>query len=165
MRVIDARPLSAQAFAPFGEVIELHGAERIAVNQGSATRFHDLATIDATEAGGRPSLSVFRAEPRAEPVQLRLMERHPLGSQAFVPLGTAPYLVVVAPDIGGRPGELFAFLARAGQGVNYARGTWHHPLLALRERSDFLVIDRVGEGLNLEERALDAPVEVAMPAP
>ncbi|MES2530751.1 MAG: ureidoglycolate lyase [Pseudomonadota bacterium] len=161
MRILRPEPLTAAAFAPFGDVIELAGARQIPINAGTTTRFHDLATVDVLAAGGRTLINLFRALPRAEPVQLSLMERHPLGSQAFVPLADAPYLVVVAEDDNGRPGELRAFISNGWQGVNYARNVWHHPLLALGEVRDFIVVDRGGEGVNLEEFPLEEAVSIA----
>ncbi len=156
-----AQPLTAAAFAPFGQVIELPGARRFAINGGTTERFHDLAAVDTLAEGGRPLINLFRAQPRPRPVRLTLMERHPLGSQAFIPLAPRPYFVVVAPDANGRPGPLQAFLTQGWQGVNYARNVWHHPLLALDEVSDFIVIDRGGEGLNLEEWPLQTAIELA----
>lgn len=141
--------LTREAFAPFGDVIEAaSAAQTYAINAGTTTRFHDLARIDADRDGGRPVVSLFRAQPRELPFAITQLERHPLGSQAFVPLSQRPYLVVVAEDPAGTPR---AFLARDGQGVNYRAGTWHHPLLALDEVSDFLVIDRAGPGNNCDE--------------
>lgn len=165
MRILRPEALSAAAFAPFGEVIELAGARQIAINAGTTQRFHDLAQVDVLAEGGRPLINLFRAQPQAEPLRLRLMERHPLGSQAFLPLSEAAYLVVVAEDDGGRPGELRAFLSRGWQGVNYARNVWHHPLLALGAVRDFIVVDRGGAGLNLQEHPLEEAVCVANEAP
>ena len=145
-------PLTAAAFAPFGDVIAAADAERhFTINGGNTERYHDLATIDPGP-DGRAIVSIFRGQPRQLPFTVEMMERHPLGSQAFVPLSGAPYLVVVAPkrDTLG-VGDLRVFLARGDQGVNYARGVWHHPLLALDGVSDFLVIDRAGEGPNCDE--------------
>ncbi len=152
MRRIEARPLTREAFAPYGDVIETQGAAHFPINAGTCERFHDLARIDVAEGGGRPLISIVRARPVALPAPLRLMERHPLGSQIFLPLSPATFLVVVAPPI-DRPGpaDLVAFRAAPGQGVNYARGTWHHPLLALDRETDFVVIDRGGPGDNLVE--------------
>lgn len=145
--------LSGAAFAPFGEVIEAASARRVyGINDGTAQRFHDLCRIDTASGGGRTLVSLFRAESRALPIRVTMLERHPLGSQAFVPLDPAlRYLVVVAgsPDATPR-----AFLATHGQGINLQRGTWHHPLLALDRRSDFLVIDRGGDGDNCDEVTL-----------
>ncbi|MDP1697535.1 MAG: ureidoglycolate lyase [Xanthomonadaceae bacterium] len=141
--------LSSQAFAPFGDVIDSAGAANvIRINDGTAQRFHALALIDADADGGKPVISIFRAQPRELPFMVRMLERHPLGSQAFMPLAANPYLVVVgsSPDAVPR-----AFLAQPGQGINLHRGVWHHPLLALKVTSDFLVIDRSGAGNNCDE--------------
>lgn len=157
--VLPIEPLTREAFAPFGDVIEAASAARTyAINAGTTTRFHDLASIDTEREGGRPLLSLFRAQPRELPFAVTMLERHPLGSQAFVPVSKQPYLVVVAeaPDAVPR-----AFLARDGQGVNYRAGTWHHPLLALGEVSDFLVIDRGGPGNNCDEVVLATAYEIA----
>ncbi|NPC55978.1 ureidoglycolate lyase [Caenimonas soli] len=162
MMLLTAQPLSKQAFSPFGQVIEIDAvASSFDINGGNAQRFHDLAQVDVEDQSGRPLISVFRAMPRAEPVQLTLMERHPLGSQAFMPLTRQPYLIVVADDLDGRPGTLHAFVTRGWQGVNYGKGVWHHPLLALREAGDFIVIDRGGPGCNLEEHPLTEIVSIA----
>lgn len=146
------RPLEREAFAPFGEVIEASEAARhFTINAGNTERYHDLAAIEPG-ADGRAIISIFRAQPRPLPFAVTMMERHPLASQAFVPLSGRPYLVVVAPA-GPAPKveDLRVFLARGDQGVNYAPGVWHHPLLALGEVSDFLVIDRSGPGDNCDE--------------
>ena len=161
MRALDVEPLTAAAFAPFGDVIEPASAKATyAINEGTATRYHDLARIDTASGDGRTVVSIFRAQPRAFPFVVEMLERHPLGSQAFVPLGPAPYLVVVGTGADDAPR---AFLARDGQGVNFHRGTWHHPLLALELESAFLVIDRAGPGANCDEvrlavaHRIDAP--------
>lgn len=161
-RVLPVRPLTIDAFEPFGSVIEPDNAAAIRlINNGTTTRFHDLAHVDVGAEGGRPLISLFRGKPFAAPIAIRMMERHPLGSQAFVPLDDRPFLVVVAPDEAGRPGVPQAFLATGRQGVNYARDTWHHPLLPLGAVSDFLVVDRGGVGENLEEADFDAPYLIA----
>jgi ureidoglycolate lyase len=145
-RVLTVEPLSADAFRPFGDVIEASEAARhYSINDGYAERYHDLARIDVAVSGGRAIVNIFRAEPRRLPFRLVLLERHPLGSQAFMPLAALPYFVVVAE--GGNAPDLQSvrcFRALPGQGVNYARGTWHHPLIALQASCDFLVIDRAG---------------------
>ncbi|MCX7556027.1 ureidoglycolate lyase [Xanthomonadaceae bacterium JHOS43] len=147
---IDA--LTPEAFAPFGEVISPDAARRVfPINAGNTQRFHDLADVECLGDGGRIGISLFRARPRDLPFEVTMLERHPLGSQAFVPLSQAPYLVVVAESPDAMPR---AFLARDGQGVNYRRGTWHHPLLALDAVSDFLVVDRIGAGHNCDEVTL-----------
>lgn len=145
------RPLTKEAFARFGDVVETTGAELRLINNGTTRRFHDLAGVDVAVEGGRAIVSLFRGQPFAPPIVISMMERHPLGSQMFYPLGPEPYLAVVAPDADGRPGEPVAFLCPPGIGVNYARNVWHHPLLSLGRESDFLVVDRDGPGNNLEE--------------
>jgi ureidoglycolate lyase len=152
-------PLTAAAFAPFGDVIEAPaGAPHRVINDGFAQRFHDLAHIDTAADGGRVLVNIFRARPRTLPLHLRFVERHALGSQAFVALAPMRFLVVVAPP--GPPpqaGALRAFVAAPGQGVNYARGTWHHPLIALDAGGDFLVVDRGADAVDCDVHALTAP--------
>ncbi len=144
--------LSAEAFAPFGDVISSDCAARqFPINEGTAQRFHALARVDCDAGGGYPLISLVRAQPRPMPFLIRMLERHPLGSQAFIPQSQRPYLIVVAESVEHPPR---AFLASAGAGVNFRRGTWHHPLLALDQCSDFLVVDRGGDGDNCEEVAL-----------
>lgn len=144
--------LTREAFAPYGDVIEASdSAHHFTINGGNTERFHDLAQIDSG-ADGHAIVSIFRGQPRTLPFSVQMMERHPKGSQAFIPMSGHPYLVVVAPA--GKPPtaqDIEVFLAQPGQGVNYATGTWHHPLLALEAVSDFVVIDRSGPGANCDE--------------
>ncbi|HIE19757.1 MAG TPA: ureidoglycolate lyase [Rhodospirillales bacterium] len=149
-------PLTREAFAPFGDVIDTKGAESYPINEGTADRYHNLAEVDVNDTGGQALISIFRSRPRDYPFEIRMMERHPIASQAFIPLDRRPYLVVVAaPDTAPLAADLKAFLATGSQGINYHRGVWHHPLLVLEDESDFLVIDRGGEGHNLDEVWLD----------
>lgn len=157
--------LTREAFAPFGDVIQTEGAKQFTINEGTTTRFHDLAHVDTLEQAGRPIISIFRGDPRALPFPVHIMERHPLASQAFIPLSCRPYLVVVAePDIADgkdiTADDLHVFIAQPGQGVNYARNVWHHPLIALDMQSDFLIVDRGGEGDNLVEVHFVEPIAV-----
>ena len=155
MGTIFAGPLTAVAFAPFGEVLEATGGPDRLINGGLCGRWHDRARLDF--GGGRPGISLFRAEPRSLPYRLQMVERHPDGSQAFLPMLSDPFLVIVAPDEGGRPGTPLAFLSAPGQGVNYARGTWHGLLTPLSPPGLFAVVDRIGPGTNLEEHWFDRP--------
>ena len=151
--------LTAQGFAEFGEVIEREGRESFLINDGRCQRFHDLADVDVSREGGRPLINIFRTDPVVPPIAIRLLERHPLGSQAFVPLSPLPFLVVVAGEGDTvTPGAVRAFVTNGRQGVSYRRGVWHHPLLALGGIGDFLVVDRGGEGDNYEEFNFDAGV-------
>lgn len=160
-RMATIESLTREAFAPFGDVIEASDAARhFPINEGTTERYHDLADIQL-DAHGRAIVSLFRAQPRTLPFAITMLERHPLGSQAFMPLHGRPYLVAVAPRGDSlRTGEVRVFLARGDQGVNYAAGVWHHPLLALGAVCDFLVIDRAGPGANCDERGLDEAVMI-----
>lgn len=157
MRALPVQPLTAQAFAPFGQVIEKTNAEHFPINLGKCERYHDLCCIDLLGDDAKPMISLFQGTYYSPPIQLNLVERHPLGSQAFFPLGAQPYLVVVCKDEGGTPGTPHVFLAQGNQGVNYPAGQWHGVLTPLKHDQDFIVIDRGGTGNNLEEHHFDAP--------
>jgi ureidoglycolate lyase len=163
--ILPATALTAEAFAPFGDVIEIEGRQSRWINENTCRRFDDLAQVDVLAAGGRPLISVFEANPRTFPFQVRMLERHPLSSQAFFPLQAAPFLVVVAED-GRLPiaSRIRVYLASGSQGVNFRRNTWHHSLIALDRTSRFLVVDRGGPDENCEEVAVDAVVFVTTPA-
>ena len=159
--ILPIRPLDKSAFAAFGEVIEIAGATEIPINQGTTTRYDSLAGVDVAAEGGMAHLSIFRGTCRPAPLEIHLMERHPLGSQAFMPLQAHDWLVVVAD--GNKTGDapdfssLVCFRARGDQGVSYHRGVWHHPLLILVPEQDFLIVDRKGDGHNLDEVWHDGP--------
>jgi ureidoglycolate lyase len=158
-------PLTKEAFAPFGDVIEPDPASVRMINGGTTERHHALAAPEAAGEGARIILNIFRGEPRRFPYAVDMMERHPLGSQSFSPLSGRPFLVVVAQNESGKPGRPQVFLARGHQGVNYHRNVWHHPLMVLGQVSDFLVADRDGPGNNLEEYFFESPYMLAEPAP
>lgn len=155
--------LTAEAFAPFGDVIEINPFKpHLSINYGNTQRFHDLAKVDVSNGGGRPGISIFRSKPLPTPIQIRLLERHPLSSQAFFPLSPHPYLVVVAPPGDLDESAIRVFLAQPGQGVNYHAGTWHHFCLALEGESDFLVVDRIGKGPNCDEKELAVRFQILL---
>jgi len=160
---LDVQPLTAEAFSPFGEVIEADPSTMRLINGGTTERFHALFSPDVAGEGARVIVNIFRGQPRAFPYEIGMMERHPLGSQSFSPLSRRPFLVAVSPDEDGRPGRPQVFLARPDQGVNYRRNVWHHPLLAVGAMSDFLVVDRDGPGNNLEEYFFDSPFTILEP--
>jgi ureidoglycolate lyase len=162
-RVIVAEPLTREAFAPFGDVIDADGPTRYPINGGRCLRIHDLARVEVTGPEARVAVSMARGTPYAIPLALGMVERHPLGSQAFMPLSPDPFLVVVCPDENGRPGRPRAFLTAPGQGVNYLRNCWHGVLTPLGAERDFLIVDRAGEGNNLEEFAFEEPYEIHLP--
>lgn len=160
---LTVEPLSAEAFAPFGDVIEANPASMRLINGGTTERFHALATAEALGEGAQVIINIFRGQPRAFPYKVDMVERHPFGSQSFSPLSGRPFLVVVAEDEGGKPGAPRVFFAAAGQGVNYRANVWHHPLMSLGEVSDFLVVDRSGPGNNLEEYFYPEPFIIEEP--
>lgn len=155
-REIRTEPLTAEAFAPYGDVLELRDAPDKVINAGLCGRHHDLAALDFGPEG-RAGISLFDAQPRSFPYELTLLERHPEGSQAFVPLTEHPFLVIVAPDVEGKPGTPRAFLTTPYQGINFHRGTWHGVLTPLHAPGLFAVVDRIGATPNLEEVFLDPP--------
>lgn len=160
--IIPTQPLTPEAFAPFGDVLDASGDFRL-INDGLCQRHHDRARLDF--GSGRAGISVFSARPRALPYDFDLVERHPEGSQAFLPMTEHPFLVIVAPDEGSRPGRPIAFLTAPGQGINLHRGTWHGVLAPLAAPGLFAVVDRIGDGPNLEEFRYAAPWRVAQPGP
>jgi len=159
-RTLRIQPLSAQAFAPYGEVIEARGEPSVMINRGNCARYSDLAALDFAGPEGRAGISLFAGQPYTLPLTLDMMERHPLGSQAFLPMGADPFLVIVAPDAGGVPGVPLAFLSAPGQGVNYRRNIWHGVLTPLERPAVFAVVDRIGAGDNLQEHWFDTPWQV-----
>lgn len=156
MSVIKIQALTADAFAPFGDVLDCAGTPDKIINQGLCGRFHDRAQLDFG-AEGRAGISLFHAELRSLPLTLDMVERHPEGSQAFLPLSADPFLVIVAADNNGTPGAPLAFRTAPGQGVNYHRNTWHGVLTPLSGNGIFAVIDRIGDTANLEEFWFQTP--------
>ncbi len=161
LKYITPNVLTQSAFAPFGDVIEVDKSRKhFSINDGYTERFHDLATIDTDENNGRTLVNIFRTTPLPTPIAIKMMERHPLSSQAFIPLGNEPYLVVVAPAGEFNETHIEIFIASSNQGVNYHKGTWHHYCLALNDVSDFLVVDRGGKGDNCDVVTLDGSMVI-----
>jgi ureidoglycolate lyase len=157
-QTIRIQPLTTASFAPYGEILEVSGTPDRLINQGLCGRYHDKATIDIVE--GRAGISLFDAQPRQLPYMLDMMERHPQGSQAFIPMTENPFLVIVAPDAGDRPGQPLAFRTAPGQGINFHRNTWHGVLTPLTAPGLFAVVDRIGERANLQEHWFDTPYQI-----
>jgi len=132
------------------------------INHGNTQKFPDLAKLTAA-AGGRTQFSVYRSKPIDLPFRIRLLERHPLGSQAFYPLHGRPFPVIVAA-VDGVPAAdtIRVFLTNGQQGVNIRAGVWHHYQLSLEQESDYVVIDRQGPGPNHQEFRLDKEVLVRL---
>lgn len=160
--VLTAEPLTPEAFAPFGDVVQADGSPWFPINRGTTKRFHRLSQADVVGEGAQVAISLFHGDAFELPLEIRMLERHPLGSQCFLPMNGTPCLVVVAPPGGERPDEtqLRAFYVRGDQGVSYRRGTWHHPLMSLGQPGHFAVVDRTGPGHNCDEVELGRVVRV-----
>jgi len=158
MKTLLLQPLTAEAFAPFGDVLDISGDPDKIINQGLCGRFHDRATLDFSD--GKAGISLFNATPRSFPITLDMMERHPDGSQAFIPMSMNAFVVVVAPDENGAPAQPIAFITTMGQAINFHRGTWHGVLTPIAAPGLFAVVDRIGDGANLQEHWFDAPYTI-----
>jgi ureidoglycolate lyase len=163
MKNIIAKPLTRAHFAAYGDVIEMAGAKHFPINGGKTTRFHDLAKVEIAGPNARVLVSLFCGQPYALPMQLSLVERHPFGSQAFYPLDGKPWLVIVAHDSDDGPTEPEVFLAGGNQGVNYPRNQWHGVLTPIGSPQNFIVVDRGGDGINLDEHTYDTPFMIFLP--
>jgi ureidoglycolate lyase len=146
---LQTQPLTTNAFRAFGEIIDATGEPDKIINQGLCGRYHDLVQLDFTT--GKAGISVFNAEARSLPFKLEMMERHPEGSQAFIPMHQYPFLIIVSHDKNGVPDTPISFISKPGQGINIFKNTWHGVLCPLHSPGLFAVIDRIGEGPNLEE--------------
>lgn len=153
MTRIPVQALTRESFRPYGDVVEIGDSRHYTINQGWAERYADMAKIDLLQDGGAPNVGIVRAKPRQFPLRIELVERHPKSTQLFIPLVARPFLVLVAAP-GDRPENLIAFKTMAGQGINYGRGVWHHPLIALDQSTDFLVVDRHAKDENCDEVSL-----------
>ena len=157
---IKVKVLTKKDFAPYGDVIEPDDMKQISINNGSCIRHHDLSRVDC-KSPGSPAISIFVAKPFCLPHTLEIMERHPLGSQAFLPQGKNRFCVVVTdgddtPDFS----NLGAYMTEPGQGVNIKRNVWHHPLITMEKESLYWVVDWVGEATNLQEFPIDEKIEI-----
>lgn len=162
-KTLKVEPLTPEAFKPFGDLIDKDNSEFFMINNGSTRRYHRMADVDVADNGGEPIISIFQATPLQYPLSIKMMERHPLGSQAFVPLLGNPYLILVAPKADTpEPDAIRAFISNGKQGVNYHKGVWHHPVLALKEEDQFLVVDRAGPGNNCDEVYFSDKVQVEL---
>jgi len=160
MRDIFIHQLTDASFAAFGDIITLKNTPDKLINQGLCGRHHDLATLDFGPEGSA-GISLFNATPNCLPYQLELVERHPEGSQAFIPMTQNPFLVIVAPNENGTPGRPLAFRTAPGQGINFHRNVWHGVLTPLFAPGLFAVVDRIGNSTNLEEYWFEKPFTVS----
>ena len=158
MITLKPEPLTAAAFAAYGDVVESSQQQVEAMNAESFERFDDLCSVEAND--GHVAISIARCRSVTTlPHRFEMIERHPHGSQSFVPLTPCRMMVVVAPA--GEPAaaaDLRAFVSNGRQGINYHRGTWHMPLIAFDAGQEFLIIDRVGDSPNCDLHYLDQAV-------
>lgn len=161
MLTLKPQPLTAEAFAPFGDVIETRDRDFFMINKGNTQRYHRLADVSLGKAEDTAIISIFKTHAYTMPMPISMLERHPLGSQAFIPLNAEPFLIVVAP-LGETPdvSKIQAFISDGQQGINYHTGVWHHPVISCAAEDSFLVIDRAGEGHNCDE--YDFPAEMTI---
>ena len=147
--VIKPKAINKENFKKFGDMITTNGIKPLEINDGYAKRYDGIATLDAKKDNGESIISIFSALKRSFPMKVDMMEKHPLGSQAFIPMKETTFLAFVAPE-GDKPDldKVEAFIIPKGVGVNYNAGIWHFPLIAT-EDMDFLVVDRKGKGNNL----------------
>ncbi len=159
MITLRPQPLTRERFASYGDVIESFDVDRAAMNAARFERFDDLCGVDMGD-GGRVAVSIAKCRVATSlPYRIDMVERHPLGSQAFVPLTPAKMIVVVAPpEQSVEASDLQAFVTNGRQGINYKRGTWHMPLIAFEAGQEFLIIDRAAGEPNCDEHMLDEPV-------
>lgn len=163
--ILTPKPLTTEAFAPFGDVLEVRDQTPIMINEGTTERYDSLATVQLSNAQDRAVINIFRAQARTLPMRIRMVEKHPHGSQSFHPLSGEPYLVLVADSVEHpAPEHLKLFLAQPNQGINYHQNTWHHPVLGLNKTCDFLVVDRKGAGHNCDEYFFDDAFYIEIPS-
>lgn len=149
--LLKVEPLARETFAHYGDVIEKPGARVFATNGGQAERYHDLARVAAERPDARTLVSIFHSRPFAMPLQVALMERHPVSTQAFIPVNGGRFVVIVgAAGLPPTAKHFRSFVTNGTQGVNYHPGIWHHPLIALEE-GDYLVIDHAGPGPDFDQ--------------
>ncbi len=159
-------PLTQKAFAEFGDVIEFENSDFFHINNGTTERYHNLATVNAVGKDAMGIISLGRGDAFHLPLNINMLERHPFGSQAWIPFNQTSFVIIVAPNNShDQPDEnrIKAFLATGQQGVNYHLGTWHHPLISLHQRGDFIIVDRTGSEANCDEVTLSQPIIVDYP--
>ena len=143
------QPLTREAFAPFGDVVEFEGSDSFPINNGMADRYHDLAGVELGGEQSRAIISLVASRQFDMPRKVDHLEYHPLGSQAFLPLDAIPFIVVVSPAATDPDlSQLRAFVTNGKQGINYRLGTWHHVLLTPYQSMRFICVDRAGAGNN-----------------
>ena len=147
--VIKPKKITKENFAKFGDVISTHNIKPMDINNGYAKRFDNLADINTSNNNATASMSIFSALKRSFPMKIDMMEKHPLGSQAFIPMKETNFISFVSPS-GDKPdiSKIESFVVSPGIGINYKPNIWHFPLIST-ENMNFLVVDRKDTGDNL----------------
>ena len=157
------KKLTKENFSHFGDVIETKNSNYFMINNGSTKRYHKLSQVDLSDNDDKTIISIFRASKLSFPLQIKMLEKHPKGSQAFIPLKQNPFLIIVAPKNNQPdPNLIEAFITDGTQGVNYFKNTWHHPIITIENEDDFLVIDRDGEGKNCDEYFFSENIQILL---
>ena len=148
-KIIIAKPINRENFSKFGDMITTEDLNALEINNGYAKRYDNIANLNTSTDNGDTTISIFSALKRSFPMKIDMIEKHPLGSQAFIPMKETTFLAFVAPK-GDKPDlkKIEAFIIPPGIGINYNPGTWHFPLIST-EDMNFLVVDRKGPGENL----------------
>lgn len=155
-KIFNPKTITKENFSKFGDLITTKDIKPISINDGYAKRFNNIAELDTSKENGKTTISIFSALKRTFPLKIDMMESHPLGSQAFIPMKETTFLCFVAPN-GEKPdlNKIESFIIPPGLGINYKPGTWHFPLIST-EDMNFLVVDREGSGNNLKIQKLNA---------
>ncbi len=148
-KIVKPIKISRSNFSAYGDLISPDNINPMDINAGYAKQFDNLANVDTSKDGGKTIVSIFSALKRTFPMKIDMMEKHPLGSQAFIPMKETTFLSFVAPP-GEKPdiNKIESFIIPPRTGINYKPGIWHFPLIST-ENTNFLVIDRKGDGENL----------------
>ena len=148
-KIIKPIKINKSNFAIYGDLITTNDIKSMDINAGYAKRFDNLANLNTLRDDGKTIVSIFSAVKRTFPMKIDMMEKHPLGSQAFIPMKETTFLCFVAPE-GELPqiNKIQSFIIPPQTGINYRPGIWHFPLIST-EDTNFLVIDRKGKGKNL----------------
>ncbi|MFW1951931.1 ureidoglycolate lyase [Acinetobacter beijerinckii] len=156
---IQIQPLTQESFSAFGDVIEKENHDFFSINHGLTQRYHALSVAQISGDNTAVGMSIFHNLCATQiPFKIDMLERHPHGSQSFIPLQQQKFIIIVALPLDQKqPNEqqIYAFLSNGKQGVTYHQGVWHHPLITLEAESDFLVVDRIGGGQNCDVHPLD----------
>jgi len=153
MKSLNPKSLKQKDFQKYGDIIDTSQKVPFEINDGRCLRYNDLANLNFTN--GQAGISLFESKKITLPYSFNFMEKHPLGSQAFIPVFGCRFIVIVANEVNGIPSEPLAFITKEGQGVNYHKNIWHGVLAPIEENATFTIIDWIGKGNNLETYTFD----------